>query len=137
MGVVVLDSDVLIGFLNRSDAHHEAARARIVEDYRAGERLLACATTYSEVLIGPLRAGRADEADGALAGIGVEVVPVDRALARRMAAVRLLTRLRLPDAFVIGTAMEAEGRSGDPIRVASFDEKVLRVFAAVRDPPFQ
>lgn len=132
MGVVVFDSDVLIGYLDRSDAHHEAAVERVLEHYRDGERLLTCATTYSEVLIGPLRMGRADEVDGALGFLGFEVITVDMALVRRTAAIRLRTNLKLPDAFVIATAIHVEKRQGEPIRVASFDERVLRAFERLR-----
>ena len=67
MAVVVFDSDVLIGFLNRDDAHHTDAVAQVRAALAPGTRRLLCAVNYAEILIGPIRAG-AQEARQADAG---------------------------------------------------------------------
>ncbi len=56
MGVVVYDSDVLIGFLSEHDADHDRAVECVRDSLRPGTRRLLCAGNLSEILIGPLRA---------------------------------------------------------------------------------
>jgi len=53
---------------------------------------------------------------------------VARWKAGRAAAVRVRTKLKLPDAYAIATAIDAEKRGGDPVRLESFDKKVVKAF---------
>jgi predicted nucleic acid-binding protein len=131
VGVVVFDSDVLIGFLNADDAHHQAAVERMRAAMGPGTRRWVCAVNYAEVLIGPLRAGRAAVVDATFARLGVETKEVDMALARRAAAVRERTGLKLPDAFALATAVHAEQRGHEDVALASFDERVLKAHAGL------
>src|SRR5262245_15097514 len=104
MAVAVFDADVLIAFLGRDDANHERAVERMRRALEPGMRRLVSAVNYSEVLIGPLqKAGLAgaDTVDAMLARFGIETIEVDMALARRAAAVRARTRLKLPDAYAL------------------------------------
>jgi predicted nucleic acid-binding protein len=130
LGVVVFDSDVLIGFLNRDDAHHRDAVDWVRDAMAPGMRRMLCAVNYAEILIGPLRIGAQDRVKQMLAQFAVETVAVDMALADRAAAVRARTNLKLPDAFALATAIHAEQRGHDDVRLASFDEAVLRAHAA-------
>jgi predicted nucleic acid-binding protein len=57
MAVVVFDSDVLIGFLNPSDALHADAVAIVRNALAPGTRRLISAVNHSEIVIGPIRAG--------------------------------------------------------------------------------
>ena len=57
MGVVVFDSDVLIGFLNRHDVHHDEAVERVRASMAPGNRRLICAVNYAEIMVGPARSG--------------------------------------------------------------------------------
>jgi predicted nucleic acid-binding protein len=85
---------------------------------------------YSEVLIGPLRAGGAEAAgvvDAMLARFGIETVQVDMALARRAAEIRARTSLKLPDAYALATVIHAEIRGWDDVRLETFDKALLRV----------
>jgi predicted nucleic acid-binding protein len=133
VAVVVFDSDVLMGFLNASDAHHSDAVAAMRDALAPGTRRLISAVNYSEILIGPIRAGKGqrDHVDDMLGHFSIETIIVDMALARRAAAVRARTGLKLPDAYALATAIHAEHRGYSDVRLASFDEAVLKAHAAL------
>jgi uncharacterized protein with PIN domain len=102
VAVVVFDADVLLAYLGRADANHAQAVKKMREALEPGTRRLVSAVNYTEVLIGPLRhAGPAgaDTVDAMLVRFAMETIQVDRALARRAAAVRVRTRLKLPHAY--------------------------------------
>ena len=102
---VVLDSGVVVGFLDRGDALHGAADAAIRELVR-GQRLLASVVTYAEVLTGA-RLGHHDEGDvaGFFAGLLSGVLPVDVDVADKAADLRARVKsLRMPDALILATA---------------------------------
>jgi predicted nucleic acid-binding protein len=102
---VVLDSDVVAGFLDRSDALHAAARAAVGELVRE-HRLLTSAVTYAEVLTGA-RLGHHDEpqVQGFFDELVSEILPVDIAVADAAASIRSRHRsLRMPDALIAATA---------------------------------
>jgi predicted nucleic acid-binding protein len=128
MAVVVFDSDVLIGFLNRQDAHHTAAVAVVRDAVKPGNRRLLCAVNYAEILIGPLRTGAQATVEQMLTQLAIEIIQVDMALAQRAAAVRARTNLKLPDAFALATAVHAEHRGWKDVTVASFDSTVLKAY---------
>lgn len=123
MGLIVYDSDVLIGYLNGGDAHHPRSVACLVAEARAGTRGLVSAVSLAEVLVGPTRIGAQARVHAAIGTLGFEVVPVTVGVAGRAAEVRGRTALKLPDAIVLATALEA--RAG----LASFDERLLRAHA--------
>jgi predicted nucleic acid-binding protein len=129
---VVFDSDVLIGFLNRDDAHHQDAVDSMRDAMAPGTRRMLCAVNYAEILIGPVRVGAQDRVKQMLAQFAIETVAVDAALAERAAAVRARTNLKLPDAFALATAIHAEQRGNQDVRLASFDESVLKAHVALR-----
>ena len=134
MAVVVFDSDVLIAYLGRGDAQHEKAVERMRRALEAGTRRLVSAVNYSEVLIGPLRAGgpaAAEHVDAMLVRFGIETIAVDMPLARRAASVRAQTKLKLPDAFALATAIHAEKRGHEDVRLESFDEDVVKAHAGL------
>lgn len=126
MGVVVFDSDVLIGFLSRDDAHHNDAVERVRAATAPGVRRLLCAVNYAEIMIGPLRAGTHETAWQMLVQFSIETITVDMALANRAAAVRARTNLKLADAFALATAIHAEKRGWEDVQLASFDAAVLK-----------
>lgn len=122
MGAIALDADVLIGFFNRDDAHHAAARRLLRVAEGEADRLLTAASVYAEVIVGPLRAGRAGEIDTALAALGIEIVPVDRAIAREAARLRGRHRtLRLPDALSLAVARREDAE------LKTFDRRLARI----------
>lgn len=132
MAIVVFDSDVLIAYLGRDDAHHAEAVERVRHALEPGTRRLVSAVNYAEILIGPLeRAGAAgaETVDAMFARFGIETIQADMALARRAAAVRVRTKLKVPDAFALATAFHAEKSGHDHVRIESFDKKVNKAFA--------
>jgi predicted nucleic acid-binding protein len=131
MAVVVFDSDVLIGFLNRDDAHHTDAVDLVRAALAPGTRRLLCAVNYAEILIGPVRAGAQERVNQMLVQFNIETIGVDMALAERTAAVRARTNLKLPDAFALATAIHAEQRGHQDVKLASFDDAVLKAHASL------
>jgi predicted nucleic acid-binding protein len=102
---VVLDSGVVVGFLDREDVLHEAADAAVRELVR-GQRLLVSVVTYAEVLTGA-RLGHHDEEDvrGFFSGLLSGVLPVDVVIADKAADLRSRFKsLRMPDALILATA---------------------------------
>jgi predicted nucleic acid-binding protein len=104
MGLTLVDSSVVVGFLDPGDPHHEAATSAFS---RAGpDDLAVSAITLAEVLVGAIRAG--DEPHRLVRGFFADAVariePVDEGIAAAAAALRAQgRRLRLPDALVIAT----------------------------------
>ena len=131
MAVVVFDADVLVAYLGRDDAHHAEAVNRVRRALDPGTRRLISAVNYTEVLIGPLAvagAAGAETVDAMFVRFAIETVQVDMALAQRAAAVRVRTKLKLPDAYAIATAIHAEKRGHGDVRIESFDKNVVKAF---------
>ena len=138
MAVAVFDADVLIAYLGREDTNHTQAVERMRKALEPGTRRMVSAINYTEVLIGPLRqagAAGADTVDAMLVRFGIETIQVDLALARRAAAVRVRTGLKLPDAYALATAIHAEKRGHSDVRLESFDAKVVKAHAALHPLP--
>ncbi|HEU5063510.1 MAG TPA: PIN domain-containing protein [Solirubrobacterales bacterium] len=102
---VVLDSDVVVGFLDRKDALHDAADAAI-RDLVRGQRLLVSVVTYAEVLTGArLGHHNEDRARGFFSGLISEVLSVDVAVADMASKLRSRRKsLQMPDALILATA---------------------------------
>lgn len=106
MGAVVLDADVVIGFLEPLDAHHREAVTRLRPWLARQHTRLVASSAYAEALVRPLRAGTDQTVEEFVDRGVVEVVPVDRALARQAAQLRARhAALRLPDALTLATAL--------------------------------
>lgn len=102
---VVLDSDAVVGFLDRKDALHDVADTAI-RDLVREQRLLVSVVTYAEVLTGA-RLGHHDEGQvrGFFSQLISEVLPVDALVADKAAEFRSrLKSLRMPDALILATA---------------------------------
>lgn len=116
MGVALLDTSAVVGFLDRADAFHRDAVIQIEELLRAGTRLAVSAITWAETLNGALQGHQTEEAVREfLEDFSIAVLPVDRAIAERAAALqaahaaggsrRERRRLRTPDALILATAV--------------------------------
>jgi predicted nucleic acid-binding protein len=112
--VIVLDANVLIGFLDANDPHHEAASDLI--ERRFADGFAASVLTMAEVLVHPTRAGLHDVAAASLARIGVRVIPLEASESAALARVRSSYRIRMPDAVVLHTA------SATGSELATFDD---------------
>jgi len=103
--VALLDSVSVAGFLDRDDAFHAAADARI--RLLAGrDTMVVSVITYAELLTG---AGHGHHEQSAVRGFFAqlidEVYSVDRAVAERAAVLRSQTpSLKMPDALILATA---------------------------------
>ena len=110
MGLIHLDAGVVIGFLDRNDAHHEKALAALKGALHTRDRLAMAASAFAECLVGPARRG-----DKAVATVRefferfpIAIVPLDIGAAIVAARLRAAHKgLRLPDALVIATAANA------------------------------
>jgi predicted nucleic acid-binding protein len=134
VAVAVFDADVLIAFLAREDANHAQAVERMRRALEPGTRRLVSAVNYTEVLIGSLAVGGpsgAETVDAMFVRFGIDTIQVDMALAQRAAAVRVRTRVKLPDAYAIATAIHAERRGHEDVRLESFDKKVIKAYDAL------
>jgi len=81
-----------------------------------------------------LKAGKdaRDHVEAMLGSFSIEITIVDGASARRAAAVRARTALKLTDAYALATAIHAEHNGHDDVRLVSFDKAVLRAHAELR-----
>jgi predicted nucleic acid-binding protein len=107
MGMTVLDAGAIIGFLDDTDAHHDAAYAALNQAHERNDRLVLPASAYAEVLVGPSRKGADAVAavQGLVARVPIEIEPLGADIAVTAAELRARHRsLKLPDALVIATA---------------------------------
>lgn len=118
--MTVLDASVLIAHLEHDDVHRERA-AELIVGLEAGP-IPVSVVTLAEVLVGPTRAGVAGPVAGALHDLGIQEVPLGPDAAGRLAALRLSTRLRLPDCCVLLAAEDVGARE-----IATFDDRLAAV----------
>ncbi len=121
--MIAVDASVLIGALDCRDALHRRS-TRLLQEC-ADQPLAASVITVAEVLVAPIRAGRAHQARAALREMEVEGVPLDDASSVTLAELCALTSLKLPDCCVLHAA-----QSVDATRVLTLD---ARLAAAARD----
>jgi predicted nucleic acid-binding protein len=115
--VIVLDASVLIAHLDDHDALHGRAEDALTSV--AAHSLAASPLTVAEVLVGPARAGRADEAVGVLRALGISEVAFPADASTRLAELRARTGLKLPDCCVL---LAAEAAPADA--VLTFDDRL-------------
>ncbi len=110
MALTIIDAGVIIAILDSSDAHHAAAREAVASARSRGEEMAIPASAYAEVLVGPFRQGpnAVAKVDEFLAALPARVEPATRQIAATAARLRAQhgTKLRLPDALVVATAVE-------------------------------
>jgi predicted nucleic acid-binding protein len=109
VALVVLDTSIVIAFLDPDDALHEAA-VRALTD-RQHDELIVPASAYAEMLVGPYRSGAKAVAkvESFLEDFAIRIEPITATIARAAARFRGRSKsLRLPDALVLATADELE-----------------------------
>jgi predicted nucleic acid-binding protein len=110
VALTVIDAGVVIAVLDATDAHHAAAVSALREASGSGQKLMLPVSAYAEVLVAPFRRGSdaASVVDSFIDAMPATVQPITREIARVAAQLRAEhgTRLRLPDALVVATALE-------------------------------
>jgi predicted nucleic acid-binding protein len=116
----VLDTDVVIAALDRSDAQHRAAAQAVRVMIGENVPLLLSLINYAETLVRPAEDEAALRAAiGAIDALGIQLSAPTPAIARDAARLRALN-ISLADGFALATA-----RAHDAT-VASFDRRVRR-----------
>jgi predicted nucleic acid-binding protein len=116
---LLVDADVLIGALDRADAHHERARELFVRARERHDQLSISVVNLTEVLIAPAGdPARLAAAREAIAALGVSVHQPSEAIAVDAARLRGRHPISLPDAYLLAGAKQASAM------VASFDQRV-------------
>ena len=104
MGLILLDSTVIVGFLDADDALHKATVARFREIVPR-HPLVVSAISYAEVMTGVSLGHHPTEAvDGFFQALVREILPTDIPVAARAGALRgRHPSLRMPDALILAT----------------------------------
>lgn len=100
MGLVLLDSSVLIAALNPKDVHHQTA----VNSNTAGNQFIISTISITELMPRAIKDGISDSIWSALTNMVQEVVELDSALALSAAEIRSDKGLKTPDAIISATA---------------------------------
>jgi predicted nucleic acid-binding protein len=130
MGTVVLDTSVLIGFLDSRDAHYRSARST-VERYHAAKHSFTIPTcALAEALVGEARRGEdwVSQQKLLLAGTFGDFRVIDEEVAVAAALLRAKHRsLRLPDALVlaVGIVDKAQTVVTADKRWRNYDDRVV------------
>ncbi len=103
--MILLDSTVIVGFLDSDDALHEVTVAKFKEIVDS-HALVASVISYAEVMIGVSLGHHSQESvDGFFDALVKDLLPVDRAVAARGATLRGRRKsLPMPDALILATA---------------------------------
>jgi uncharacterized protein len=127
---VALDADIVIAFLDPGDDQHATAVAELRPRLAAGDELLAAATVYAETIVRPLQQGTDATVDEFFDAAGISIVSIDRAVARRAAALRAEHQsLRLPDAISLATAIVSDSA------LLTLDKKLRQIARRVQTSP--
>ncbi len=105
MGLILLDSTVIVGFLDADDALHKASVASLREIV-ASNPLAASVISYAEVMTGvSLGHHPREHVDGFFDDLVKDLLPVDKPVAARAAVLRGKRKsLSMPDALILATA---------------------------------
>jgi predicted nucleic acid-binding protein len=105
VGLILLDSTVIVGFLDADDALHEVTASRLREIVPA-QPLVTSAISYAEVITGVSLGHHPQKSvDGFFRSLVREILPADAPVAARAGALRgRYPALRMPDALILATA---------------------------------
>ena len=103
--MILLDSNVIVVFLDADDALHEVTVARLKE-ILGTHQLVASAVSYAEVMTGVSLGHHAREGVERFFDVLIrELLPVDRPVAARAAELRgKRVSLKMPDALILAAA---------------------------------
>jgi predicted nucleic acid-binding protein len=100
--VIVLDAGALIALINERDAHHVWARELFTST--TGEEWVISSLNLAEVMVHPVRAGKAEEFMRGIEGLRLRVEGTQPAHATELARLRAETSLKMPDVIALHLA---------------------------------
>jgi predicted nucleic acid-binding protein len=100
MGLVLLDSSVLIAALNPKDIHHQTT----LNSNTVGNQFIISSISITELMPRAIKDGISDAIWSALTSMVQEVVDLDATLAMSAARIRSGKGLKTPDAIISATA---------------------------------
>jgi predicted nucleic acid-binding protein len=105
VGLILLDSTVIVGFLDGDDALHELAVAKL-KQVVGSDPLVASVVSYAEVMTGVARGHHPrQQVERFFDVVVTDLLAVDRQVAARAADLRgKRVSLRMPDALILATA---------------------------------
>lgn len=117
---LLLDADVLIGALDRSDPYHHRARELFTKWRDHQDARAVSIVNLTEVLIAPSAdPSKLAAAREAIAALGVTVHQPNEAIGVEAARLRQRHPISLPDAYCLATAKHRGSA------ISSFDQKIL------------
>jgi predicted nucleic acid-binding protein len=116
--MIILDASVLIAHFQATDPHHARA-AQLLTTYQH-HQFATSTITLAEFLVGPVRVGQTETARRALDTLDIHAHGLDADASWRLAELRALTGLKLPDCCVLYTAE----RQPDSL-IASVDSRLI------------
>jgi len=102
MGRIVFDANVAIALFDSENIHHEEAVKIYLSSTSSSIHLSAL--TFAEILTHPAGSNKLGSFVSNLASGGFEIEPISQELAIEIASVRHTTRLKMPEACVLGLA---------------------------------
>jgi predicted nucleic acid-binding protein len=102
MGLVLLDSSVLIALLNPRDLHHDVA----INSNSSGNQFIVSTISITEIMPRAIKDGNAESIWKALIAMTHAIVDLGAELSMSAARIRATTSLRTPDAIISATAQE-------------------------------
>jgi predicted nucleic acid-binding protein len=120
--VIVVDASIVIAWFGATDPHHESAEKFLLE--HAQSDLVIHPVTFAEILVGPTRLARVEDARTALSRVGVRTDLPDADQPLRLAELRAETGLKLPDCCVLDITLVHR------VPIATFDDRLAAAAAA-------
>jgi len=124
VGKTLVDTSVVIALSNQHDVHYQSA----ITDYneRQKQQLRISVVTLSEALVIPARYGTNEfnQISRMLKLTFNDPLDVTNSIASSAANIRAQSRISLPDALILATALEHE------MDLWTFDKKLLEIFTA-------
>ena len=105
MASVVLDASVLIALYSSRDRNHKWA----IDFFKQtlDRNLKMTVLNFAECLVHPVRAGKFEEFNSGIAGLGIEIVGLEPPAAAELAKLRAETSLKMPDVLVLFQALKS------------------------------
>jgi predicted nucleic acid-binding protein len=122
LGLVHLDSSVLIAILNSEDKHHRIA----LENYSSLDQYQISTISITEVMPSALKAGTAPRILEILRSLTRAIIDLDAEIALLAAKLRVEAGLKTPDAIISATASRHQAQ------LWTFDGKLAKAHKGAR-----